>query len=148
MSTRLEDYSWAGSRVIDIKEMNYGFDGYFIVTDPIAELKQCISTNRFFEGLVLATSYYQVLAVDKIIRYLKKKKKSVDVEKIRRMQVSEILFFLYCHDIISESENTQMIEVNKYRNEVVHFLIKKIDPVIVTKLIEHSIECWGELAQK
>lgn len=147
MTTKLDDYNWAGSRVIDIGEINYGFDIY-LVRDPITELQQCISTKRFFEGIVLATSYYQVLAVDKIIRYLKKKKKSVDVEKIKRMQLSEIIFFLYCHDIISESENTQMIEVNKYRNEVVHFLIKKIDPEIATKLIEYSIDCWKLLFPK
>ena len=115
---------------------------------PVDELKASIKSERWFEGIVLATSYYEVFANEKINEYLKSKGKNIESKRIEKMNLQHILVFLYSHDIINESDYSQMIELNNYRNYVVHRLINKIDTKKSKQLIEHGIDCWIRLREK
>lgn len=108
----------------------------------VEELENSIKNQRWFEGIVLSASYYESLAVEKIDQYLKSKGKSIDVKKFKRFYLHRLLIFLYSHSMIAEKEYSQMIELNKTRDKIVHREEQSIDPIYAEKLIRHGINCF------
>ncbi len=132
------------------EEFKFTFpEALVLARSPVDELNDSIKNGRWFEGLVLVTSYYEILAVEQINSFLKSQGKEIDSERFGRLGFERLLIFLYSHDIIDKKDYDQLIQLNTYRNRVVHHLVnKKIDIARAEMEIRHGIECWKRLFAK
>jgi hypothetical protein len=112
---------------------------------PIEELKEALASKRYFEGLVLSTSYYEITAIDKIKQFLEKKELNISINNFGRIGLSQILVFLYSHKLINHNDYCHMNELIGYRNKIVHREANKIDEKDAIRLINDGIICLGNL---
>jgi len=120
----------------------------------IDELKQLIDEKRYFEGLILSIAYYETLAMDKLIKFLKSNKfdEHISIEDFERYNNSfaRKIELLYLLKIIDKKHYNNINRVNGYRNDLVHHKIKSIaiwDRTYIV-LIRHAILCYKELLKK
>jgi len=112
---------------------------------PLSPLMDAIAHARWFEGVVLATSFYEVEAVEKIKQYFRKNEKNIDPNRIENMSLSTLIVLLYSYGLITEKDYTRMHELNGFRRKVVHKFVDKINPNEAEKNIKTGIDCLENL---
>ena len=64
--------------------------------------------------------------------------------------IEQIIVFLRASRIIKQPIYCKMMDVNKFRNKLVHFegTPEKLDPIEAEKIIRKAIDCLDELIKK
>ena len=119
------------------------------IRDPITVLTECIEQREWFKGIVLSTAFFEGMRRKVLLDHFKGRMCPERIEHLRSLE--QIIMFLYASGIIDQSTYSKMIEVNKFRNNLVHlepFTEPKLQPRAAEKTIEKAISCLCPLIEK
>ena len=131
----------------EIKEKEFVFEYYLILeTDyAIEQLTNSLNNQRWFEGIVLAASFYKLIAIDKIQQHLKVKNIPLDAANYKRIGLKALIIFLYGLGVICKKEYDIMINFTSKRNKIVDGDVNTITPEEGNNLINDGIYCLKSL---
>lgn len=114
--------------------------------DPIEVLEDCIKHGEWFKGIVLSTTFIEGVGKMVLVSHFKG---TISEEKINGIRsVERSIIFLYASKIIDQPTYTKMIEVNEYRNDIVHiepFTEPYLEPKEAERIIRKAISCLEAL---
>ena len=122
---------------------------YWGIRDPRDVLRECIKKREWFKGVVLSTTFFEGIGKRLLIEYFKNKVGSDKFERVRSTE--QIIIFLYVSEIIDPKTYCKMMEVNKFRNDIVHmevFAEPRLKPKKARKMIKKAIACLETLIEK
>jgi hypothetical protein len=125
------------------------FEEFLGIRLPADVLKDCIRQKEWFKGVVLSTTFFEI--VGKMILSLKFKEE-IRSEKFERLQsVDQIIMLLFVSGVIDQPIYCKMIEVNSFRNDMVHIETltePKLNPKEAEQTINKAINCLELLMKK
>lgn len=119
------------------------------ISSPILILKNCIRHEEWFKGVVLSTAFLEGIGVRVLSGHFKGNIAPEKFEHIR--SVAQIIVLLYASGIINQSTYSKMIEVNEFRNDLVHiepYTPQRMKPEKAKKIIKKAITCLKVLLEK
>jgi len=122
---------------------------YWGIRDPTDVLRECIKKREWFKGVVLSTTFFEGIGKRLLIEYFKNKVGSEKFERVRSTE--QIIIFLYISEIIDQKTYCKMMEVNKFRNDIVHievFAEPRLNPRKARRIIKKAIACLKTLIEK
>jgi hypothetical protein len=138
---------WPGGSATDHVEGD-AFPITILPFSPIGIIQEHVGNHRWFEGLVLATSYFEMIGEEKIYEFLNSEGKNVSKEILGRINLKSLIVLLFSHGLINQIDYGKMSALNTYRNNVVHRLEDEIDTVRAENLINDGINCIKNLIEK
>jgi len=123
---------------------------YWEISDPIQVLRKCIKDKKWFEGIVLSTTFFEGVGTGVLKAHFQNR---IDAKKFERIRsVEQIIVLLHASGIIKEPTYSKMVEVNKFRNSMVHFELStpqpQLEPKEAKRIIQKAISCLGILYKK
>jgi len=118
------------------------------IIDPIISLEECLKRKEWFKGVILSTTFFEAIGKRVLVDALKDKIKQ---NKLENLRLEQVIMFLFSIGKIEQSTYSKMMEVKKFRNNLVHldpFTIPKIQPKKAKKMIETAIECMSLLIEE
>ena len=120
------------------------------VANPIQKLEKCIKDKEWFKGIVLSTAFFEGVGTIVLSTHFKGHIAPEKIEHIRSLD--QIILLLYASEIIDQSTYSKMIEVNQFRNNLVHIkpfaIPQKIQPKKAKRIIKKAIVCLEALMEK
>jgi len=119
------------------------------ITDPIQILQKCIKDEEWFKGVVLSTAIFEGVGIRMLSNYFKDQITPEKFEHIRSME--QIIVLLYVSKIIDQPTYSKMIEVNKFRNTLVHYnpyTPQLLQPKEAKEIIKKAMSCLKALIEK
>lgn len=115
----------------------------FVLLDPVTDLKQAISRRAWFEGIVIATTYFEWLGIRKLKNYFESEGITIGSNRIERLNLGELIVFLYGCSIIDYDTYTKMFKVKHIRDDLVHQPEAKyeLQDRDAERLIKKALEC-------
>jgi len=118
------------------------------IADPIIELEECIERKEWFKGIVLSTTFFEAIGKRVLMDALKDK---IPSNRLENLRLEQVIIFLFSIEKIDQSMYSKMMEVRKFRNNLVHldpFKKPKIQPQIAKKMMENAIDCISLLIEE
>jgi hypothetical protein len=91
-----------------------------LIINPVPEVEDALKKGDHFRAVALlhaVLEYYGKLPIDK---RLESEKRSIDWNKIERLHLFQVALFVYALGIVSQSCYTALIQLNKFRNDLLH----------------------------
>jgi hypothetical protein len=131
----------------EINENEFVFEYHILLeTDyAIEKLTDSLNNQRWFEGIVLAASYYKLIALDKLQQHLKEKNIPFDATNYKRIGLKALIIFLYGLGVICKNEYNIMINFTSKRNKIADGDVNIITPEEGKNLINDGIYCLKSL---
>lgn len=108
---------------------------------PIIILETCIDNKEWFKGIVLSTAFFEGVGRLVLEESLEGK---IELRRLKFCSLDQIILLLFSSGHIDQKTYTQMMEVKKYRNKIVHIELYKhvkIEPDLAEKKISKAIKC-------
>lgn len=119
---------------------------------PIEVLRDCIKQKEWFKGIVLSTAFFEGVGERLLSAHFKE---TISPDKIENLRsVEKIIILLFASGIIDQPIYTKMIEVNDFRNDIVHLRTleaptdPKLQPKKAERIIEKAIACLQDLCKR
>ena len=127
--------------------LNYLLNKWGII-DPIITLEECIKRKEWFKGVVLSTTFFESIGKRVLVDALKDK---IHPNRLENLRLEQVIMFLFSIGKIEQSTYSKMMDVKKFRNNLVHldpFTIPKIQAENAKKMIETATECISLLIEE
>lgn len=114
--------------------------------NPIQILINCIEKEKWFEGVVLSTAFFEGIGKMLLSDHFKGE---IGSERFRNLGL--IIMFLRASEIIDPTTYSDMMKVKDFRDDIVHlepFTKPKLQPKKAKEIIEKAISCLGKLFEK
>jgi hypothetical protein len=121
-----------------IKELN-GLKSFFVHIDHLKEVSDAISNHEYFTAFSLCVSLYQSYAKQILISYIENKGLSFDTKKLDKLSLDSLIIMLYTNGLIADGIYSDMISVNRCRNNQIHFYLDKLLSEDTLKEIDDNI---------
>lgn len=123
---------------------------YWAISDPVQVLRQCIKDEEWFRGIVLSTAFFEGIGKAILQGHFQDR---IASKKFKHIQsVDRIILLLYVSGRIKKPTYSKMVEVNKFRNAVVHFPLgtpqEPLEPEEAKRIIHKAISCLKILIKK
>lgn len=123
---------------------------YWAISDPVQILRQCIKDEEWFRGIVLSTAFFEGIGKAILQGHFHDR---IASEKFKHIQsVDRIILLLYVSGRIKQPTYSKMVEVNRFRNAVVHFPLgtpqEPLEPEEAKRIIQKAISCLKILIRK
>jgi hypothetical protein len=124
---------------------------YIKIPDPISLLQDIIKRKDWFTGLIMSATFFEHFGISRLKEYFHSKGINIGSDRIERLDLGEIIMFLYGCGLIDQPTYTKMFEIKKKRDELVHQ--KKEMPIFEIKekegenLVKNAIECLENLVK-
>lgn len=116
---------------------------YWAIRDPVQILRDRIEEEKWFEGVVLSTAFFEGVGIGVLKSHFQGKVASEKIDRIR--SVEQIIFLLYASGMIKQPTYSKMLEVNDFRNGLVHFPLgtprQPLEPKEAKRIIQKAIGC-------
>lgn len=111
-------------------------------------LGECIKNREWFKGVVLSTAFLEVIGMGLLQSHFSGK---IKPERIEHLRFEQMVMLLYASEIIEQPIYSKMIEVNQFRNDIVHFktlLPPKLPPKKAEANIKKAVTCLKPLIKE
>lgn len=116
------------------------------IPNPTDVLRECVEKKEWFKGIVLSATFLEGIGSRVLSLHFARQ---IREEKIERLQLNLIIVLLYASRIIDHSTYSKMVEINQYRNDIVHTKEPFSEPEPRAKdakrIIEMAITCLSKL---
>ena len=126
-----------GKEVV-VHDKGFGIDA-ILVHKPRTSILEALRKEDWFKGIILSATYFEHFGLEKLKEYYQGK---ITPEKLNRLNLEQIILFLFGSGIIDQATYTKMIEIKDARNELVHepwanvTLTENRGKVLIRKAIE------------
>ncbi|UCH32421.1 MAG: hypothetical protein JSV05_03315 [Candidatus Bathyarchaeota archaeon] len=92
---------------------------HWAIENPVQVLKDCIEKKEWFKGIVLSTAFFEGLGIAILKDQFRDKIAPKNFDRMRSVQ--QIIILLFASGLIRQHTYSKMLEVNEFRNNLVHF---------------------------
>jgi len=111
-------------KIEKIKEI----ENFILRPDPRQEILDALSDHDYFKAFALCSTVYEFLAKNILIYHFKRIDLTVNDGRIQNLGLDTAITMLYTHKLIDQSIYSDMVSVNKVRNNFIHFHLLQAIP--------------------